>query len=84
MFSSEVHHIAIICSNYEVSKKFYNQTLGFEILHEVFREDRRSWKLDLKSTIPPNWNCFPFPARRRGHRGPKPAGFAILSFRRGC
>ncbi|MHA8050869.1 SMU1112c/YaeR family gloxylase I-like metalloprotein [Aquirufa sp. ROCK-SH2] len=42
-----VHHIAIICSNYEVSKRFYTQILGFEIVREVYREERNSYKLDL-------------------------------------
>lgn len=43
-----IHHIAIIVSNYEVSKHFYVNILGFEILRENYREDRNSYKLDLK------------------------------------
>lgn len=43
----KVHHIAIICSNYEVSKKFYTEFLGLHIVREVYREDRDSYKLDL-------------------------------------
>lgn len=42
-----IHHIALICSNYEVSKKFYTEVLGFEIVREVYREERNSYKLDL-------------------------------------
>ena len=42
-----LHHIAIICSNYETSKKFYTEILGFSILNETFREERSSMKLDL-------------------------------------
>ena len=42
-----IHHIAIICSNYEISKKFYTEILGLRILHEVYRADRDSYKLDL-------------------------------------
>lgn len=42
-----IHHIAIICSNYEISKKFYTEILGLRILHEVYRADRDSHKLDL-------------------------------------
>lgn len=42
-----VHHIAIICSDYEKSKHFYTTILGFQILNEVFREERSSYKLDL-------------------------------------
>lgn len=42
-----IHHIALICSNYEASKKFYTEVLGFEIVREVFRAERNSYKLDL-------------------------------------
>lgn len=42
-----VHHIAIICSNYQKSKSFYIDTLGFTALREVYCEDRKSYKLDL-------------------------------------
>lgn len=41
------HHAAIISSNYEVSKKFYTETLGLKILAEAYREERNSYKLDL-------------------------------------
>lgn len=43
----QIHHIAIICSNYEVSKKFYIEVLGLNIIREVYREERQSYKLDL-------------------------------------
>lgn len=42
-----LHHIAIICSDYEKSKHFYTEILGFEIKQEVYRESRESYKLDL-------------------------------------
>ena len=42
-----VHHIAIICSNYSISKKFYTEVLKLEILKETYREERKSYKLDL-------------------------------------
>ncbi len=42
-----VHHIAIICSNYEVSKNFYTNILGLTIIKETYRENRASYKLDL-------------------------------------
>jgi len=43
-----IHHVAIICSNYKVSKHFYTATLGLEIIDENYRVDRDSYKLDLK------------------------------------
>ncbi len=43
-----IHHIAIIASNYEVSKNFYVNILGLKIIRENYRVDRDSYKLDLK------------------------------------
>ena len=46
-FLKSVHHIAIICSDYQKSKHFYTEILGFDIDREVYREARDSYKLDL-------------------------------------
>lgn len=45
---NKIHHIAIIASNYEKSKDFYVNKLGFEIIRENYRENRDDYKLDLK------------------------------------
>lgn len=45
---NSVHHVAIIVSDYEKSKDFYVNKLGFSILRENFRADRGDWKLDLQ------------------------------------
>src|SRR5271169_2514572 len=45
---NRIHHIAIICSNYPRSKHFYVDLLELEIVREVYREDRKSFKLDLQ------------------------------------
>ena len=45
---NKIHHIAIIASNYEVSKKFYTEILGLQVIREVYRKERDSYKLDLK------------------------------------
>jgi glyoxylase I family protein len=42
-----LHHAAIICSDYAVSKRFYSQVLGLPVIAEHWRAERRSWKLDL-------------------------------------
>ena len=42
-----LHHAAIICSDYAVSKRFYTQVLGLAVIGEHWRAERRSWKLDL-------------------------------------
>ena len=43
-----IHHVAIICSDYEKSKSFYVNTLGLEVIREVYRKERNYYKLDLK------------------------------------
>ena len=43
-----IHHVAIICSDYEASKKFYVEVLGCSIIKETFRTERNSYKLDLR------------------------------------
>ena len=43
----KIHHIAIICSNYEKSKYFYTEILPFTIQAEHYRAERQSYKLDL-------------------------------------
>jgi glyoxylase I family protein len=48
MHFTRVHHIAIICSDYERSKHFYTNILRFRVIHEQYREERRSYKLDLQ------------------------------------
>jgi len=45
---SSIHHVAIICSDYQVSKRFYTEILGLEIISEHYRQERDSYKLDLK------------------------------------
>ena len=42
-----VHHIAIIASDYDRSRRFYVETLGLPVIREVYREERNSWKCDL-------------------------------------
>lgn len=44
---NRIHHIAIICSNYKASKKFYTEVLGLKIIQETYRKERQSYKLDL-------------------------------------
>jgi glyoxylase I family protein len=43
-----IHHVAIICSNYERSKHFYVDLLGMTIVNETYRAERDSYKLDLR------------------------------------
>ena len=43
-----VHHIAIIGSNYEKSRKFYVEQLGFSVIRENYREELDDYKIDLQ------------------------------------
>ena len=43
----QVHHIAIIASDYAASKRFYCDILGFTLQEEYYRAERDSWKGDL-------------------------------------
>ncbi|MBI1183208.1 VOC family protein [bacterium] len=43
----KIHHIAIICSDYQKSKHFYTEILGLKVLQEIYRSERQSYKLDL-------------------------------------
>jgi len=75
-----VHHIAIICSDYEVSKRFYTEVLGLEIIREVYRAERDSYKLDLAlgGLYVIELFSFPNPALRPSR--PEAAGLRHLAF----
>lgn len=47
MYLNKIHHVAIICSDYEASKAFYVNKLGLPLVREVYREDRRDYILTL-------------------------------------
>ena len=42
-----VHHVAILVSDYQASRHFYVDLLGFTVLRENFRPEKNDWKLDL-------------------------------------
>lgn len=46
---SGIHHVALICSDYQRSKHFYVTVLGLQIIAENFRAERDSYKLDLST-----------------------------------
>ena len=77
---NKIHHVAIICSDYEISKRFYTQVMGFTILTEHYREARRSYKLDLavNNAYTIELFSFPDPPERLSH--PEAAGLRHLAF----
>jgi glyoxylase I family protein len=77
---NRVHHIAIICSDYELSKHFYTQILGFKILQENYRAERKSYKLDLEVGNLYQIELFSFPAPTPRPSRPEAAGLRHLAF----
>lgn len=75
-----IHHIAIICSNYEKSKRFYTEILGLEILREVYREERKSHKLDLALNGHYSIELFSFPNPPERPSKPEARGLRHLAF----
>lgn len=80
MLLESVHHIAIICSDYEKSKEFYTEILGLEILQEVFREERNSYKLDLALNGKYVIELFSFPDPPSRPSRPEATGLRHLAF----
>lgn len=76
----KIHHIAIICSNYPVSKKFYTEILGLKVLHEVYREERDSYKLDLGIGEYYVIELFSFPNPPARPSRPESCGLRHLAF----
>ena len=76
-----VHHIAIICSDYAVSRKFYTEILGLEIIREVYRSERKSYKLDLALEGEYIIELFSFPSPPPRPSGPEACGLRHLAFR---
>lgn len=76
----KIHHIAIICSNYEVSKKFYTDVLGLNIVREVYREERQSYKLDLAIGNHYVIELFSFPNPHARPSRPESCGLRHLAF----
>lgn len=77
---NKVHHIAIICSDYELSKRFYVDILGLEVVREVFRESRNSYKLDLAVAGEYQIELFSFPDPNLRPSRPEAAGLRHLAF----
>jgi glyoxylase I family protein len=75
-----VHHIALIVSDYPRSKAFYTQILGLEVLNEVYREERDSYKLDLGLNGQYLLELFSFPSPPARVSRPEACGLRHLAF----
>lgn len=76
----KLHHIAIICSDYEKSKAFYTSVLGLKIKNEIYRSERKSYKLDLclNGEYLIELFSFPDPPKRPTH--PEASGLRHIAF----
>jgi glyoxylase I family protein len=75
-----VHHIAIICSDFQKSRQFYCDVLGFKIIREVYREQRKSYKLDLSLNDHYIIELFSFPDPPSRVSQPEACGLRHLAF----
>lgn len=77
---NKIHHIAIICSDYEASKLFYTEILDLKIINEVYREERQSFKLDLALNNIYQIELFSFPEPPARSSFPEACGLRHLAF----
>lgn len=75
-----IHHVAILTDDYERSKSFYTEVLGFEILKETYREERQSYKLDLAVNGQYQIELFSFPEFKERASFPEQKGLRHLAF----
>lgn len=77
---NQIHHVAVICSDYESSKNFYVDILGFKIRAENYRAERRSYKLDLMLGDHYCLELFSFPDTPLRVSRPEARGLRHLAF----
>ena len=75
-----IHHVAVICSDYQRSKAFYTDVLGLRIISENYRAARKSWKLDLALPDGSQIELFSFPGAPPRPSGPEAQGLRHLAF----
>ena len=75
-----IHHVAIICSDYARSKRFYAEVLGLRIVAENFQPQRGSWKLDLALPDGGQIELFYIPGAPKRSSRPEALGLRHLAF----
>ena len=75
-----LHHVAVICGDYEVSKRFYTEVLGLRVLAENYRAARNSYKLDLALPDGSQIELFSFPDAPPRPTRPEAQGLRHLAF----
>lgn len=77
---NRIHHVAVICSDYQKSKHFYMDILGLKAVQEVYREERNSYKLDLEVGDHYQIELFSFPNPPQRPGNPEAADLRHLAF----
>ena len=75
-----IHHVAILTDDYEKSKRFYIDVLGFAAVAETYREERQSYKLDLAINGQYQVELFSFPDYKERASFPEQKGLRHLAF----
>lgn len=75
-----IHHIAIICTDYELSKNFYVEILGLKVIKETYRKERDSYKIDLSLNGVYVIELFSFPSPPARISKPEATGLRHLAF----
>ncbi len=75
-----IHHIAIICSDYQRSLHFYMDVLGLELVRETYREQRLSYKADLALNGEYAIELFSFPNPPQRVSRPEASGLRHIAF----
>lgn len=77
---SGIHHIAVIASDYQRSRRFYTEVLELRVLAEAYRSERDSWKLDLRVSDGVQIELFSFPSPPPRVSRPEACGLRHLAF----
>ena len=79
MIFKKVNHVAVIVSNFEISKDFYVNKLGFQIIHQIDRAERQSQVIYLDAgNMIVELFFFPNPPKRPSY--PEACGLRHLAF----
>lgn len=76
-----IDHVAIICSNYERSKRFYVDLLSCKVVNEINRSERQSFALELSVNGLYQIELFSFPNPPKRSSNPEACGLRHLAFR---
>lgn len=76
-----VHHVAVIGSDYARSRRFYTEVLGLTVVHETWRAERQSHKLDLLLPDGTQIELFSFPESPPRPSYPEACGLRHLALR---